>query len=299
MRTLTIFAYATRGMLAWRRFSMVMFMGTWVMTQSYACAHVYTFLHRGKTVNGKTINAYVKGAHRAHIKKPDTSVRELRVRANNLGAQIAALLPARAQRVQLMELSSRLATVDLQQHVTNVGGSPEALKVVMASVARGVSPAYDKRLGISREDFGRYIAFQPMFLDTRRSIKLPCRRSRHRLNIGVVQGAGSVLSGLAFDFKTGELRVPEGFVAQAEPIQVNMQLSEDDEDNKDRIHIERGYQWNLAAYDPESQNGIKGQLNLYLLKGEQVVLTYKRFNMLKGRTNEGEVIIRYRLPKGE
>ncbi len=201
-------------------------------------------------------------------------------------SRLPGLLPGVGETAQVMRLETRLTVVDLQQRVIEVGGSPDALRAVLASTARGEVPVYDMRLGISKEEFGRYLAFQPVPAPTGKTVKMPVIREPTRVTLGDAPGLNGLLRGLSFDLKTGELRVPEGFSFKPTAVQVSSA--------PDRtVDIRGGYQWNLRGHNPDTQNGIRGQFNLYQLGSGQIMLTYKRTSLVKGVFNEGELILRY------
>ena len=204
-----------------------------------------------------------------------------------LATRVATLLPAAEQTAQLVNRGARIATVNLQQRVTSVGGSPAALRMVLASAARGQVPSYDARLGITREEFGRYLAFQPVLVPSGKSLKLPLLRTPQRLTFPEQPGVPALLRGLSFDLRSGEVEVPEGFTFK--PVRVPASTASDRS-----IDLRGGVQWNLHGYDPISQNGIHGQLSLHQLGSNQVLLTYHRTNMLRGVPGEeAEILLTY------
>ncbi len=204
-----------------------------------------------------------------------------------LAARVMALLPGPEQTVQVVKRGSRIATVNLQQHVTSVGGSPAALRTVLASAARGQVPSYDARLGITREQFGAYLAFQPVLVPSGKSLKLPLLRTSQRLTFPEQSSVPALLRGLSFDLRSGEVQVPEGF--SFKPVRVSASTATDRS-----IDLRGGVQWKMHGYDPISQNGIHGQLSLHQLGSGQVLLTYQRTNMLRGVPGEeAEILLTY------
>ncbi|WP_246580563.1 hypothetical protein [Deinococcus aestuarii] len=201
-------------------------------------------------------------------------------------ARLGALLPQPGQIVQFMEQQPRLTLVALQQQVTRAGGSPDALRAVMVSAAKGQKPAYDERLGITRTEFERYLVFQPVLTATGKVLKLPLSREGNRLRFGDAPGLGGVLRGLVLDLTTGELRTPEGFATRPRPIPVSAA--------PDRtLDIRGGYEWVVKGNSPVTQNGVNGQLQLLQLAGGQVVFSYYRLSMMHGTIHEGGVIFGY------
>lgn len=199
-------------------------------------------------------------------------------------ARLAALLPGPAQPASLMERRSSLAIIELSMQVVKVGGDPDALKEVMASAARGVTPTYNERLGISRTDFQRYISFQPK-LEAVRSLKLPVVRDANRVTFGDAPGLGGVLKGTSIDLHNGELSTPEGFSAR--PVYVPAGSG-----NRD-LDIRSGFQWKVLGNNLAQGNGVRGTFNLWQLGNGQVLLSYNRSSMIRNVTSMGEVIVSY------
>lgn len=203
-------------------------------------------------------------------------------------AKLSALLPNSGQTVQIMKLESKLTIVNLQRKVLQAGGSPDALRIVMASLAKGEKPSYDARLNISKEEFAKYLAFQPVLAPTGKNMKLAVVRDSNRVTF-TDSDTNGVLRGLSFDLKSGELRVPEGFSFKA--------LAVIPSTAPDRsIDIRSGFQWNLLGYSAETQSGIRGQVSLYQLGDGQAVLSYRRTSSLVHgvfNNNESEILVRY------
>lgn len=199
-------------------------------------------------------------------------------------ARLAALLPLPAQSASIMERRSSLSMIELSMRVVNVGGDPAALKEVMASAARGVTPTYNERLGITRKEFQNYLAFQPT-LAPARTLKLPVTRDAARLTFGDAPGLGGVLKGVSIDLRSGELSTPEGF--SAKPVGVPAGSG-----NRD-LDIRSGFQWKVIGNSPQSGNGVRGTLNLWQLGSGQVLLSYSRTSMIHNVTSSGEVILSY------
>lgn len=201
-------------------------------------------------------------------------------------AKLAGLLPQPGQVVQLLGQRPSLTLVELQRQVTRAGGSPDALRAVMVSAAKGQKPSYDERLGISRVEFERYLVFQPVLVPTGKSVKLPLTREGTRLRFGDVPGLGGVLRGLVLDLATGELRTPEGFATKPRPVPAS--------NAPDRtLDIRGGLEWAVKGNSPVTQNGVNGQLQLLQLAGGQVIFSYYRLSMLHGTINEGGVTLSY------
>jgi hypothetical protein len=171
--------------------------------------------------------------------------------------------------------------------VTNVGGSPDALRTVIVNVSQGKAPVYDARLGITQDEFKRYLVFQQSLAPSGKSLKLPLTRDTSRLTFGDAVGMKGILKGVTIDLKTGELRVPEGFSTRPSAVTPSASPS------ADRLDVKLGYQWNVRANDPVTQNGINGELTLLMLSNGQIILSYNRLSMLRGRIDEGELILGY------
>lgn len=207
-----------------------------------------------------------------------------------LAARIAALLPTPGQVAQVVKIGSRITSVDLQKRVIEAGGSRKALENVLAVISSGGTPTYDERLNISRAEFGKYLAFQPVILPTDRTLKLPVTRDASRLTFGDTAGLNGVLRGLTIDLHSAELRVPEGFAVY--PVAGSASSAADRS-----IDIRSAYIWNLTpSYNAQTQNGINGKFSLYQLGNGQVLLIYKRTSMLRGVVSEGEMILSYTRP---
>ncbi|GAA5534624.1 MULTISPECIES: hypothetical protein [Deinococcus] len=200
--------------------------------------------------------------------------------------RLGALLPQPGQTVQLMEQRASLAFVELQQRVTTVGGSRDALRALMFSAAKGEPLEYDERLGITQEEFRRYVVFPSVLAPTGKTARLNVVREGNRLKFGDTPGLNGVLRGLVLDLGTGELHTPEGFGSKPRPVPPSTA--------PDRtIDIRGGFEWNVKGNSPVTQNGVKGQLQLLQLAGNQVILKYYRFSMLRGVTSEGSIILSY------
>lgn len=201
-------------------------------------------------------------------------------------AKLASLLPQAGQVTQILERRSSLSLFELQRRVTNVGGSPDALRSVIDAVSQGKLPVYDARLGITKTEFKSYLVFQQSLAPSGKTLKLPVTRDNGRLTFGDAAGMNGVLKGVSIDLKTGELRVPEGFSTR--PSAVTPSASPDR-----TLDVKLGYQWNVRANDPVTQNGVNGELTLLMLSSGQIILSYTRLSMLRGRIDEGELILGY------
>ncbi|WP_235183135.1 hypothetical protein [Deinococcus phoenicis] len=200
--------------------------------------------------------------------------------------RLAALLPQPGQVVQLMEQRPSLAFVELQQRVTTVGGSRDALRALMLSAAKGEPLEYDARLGITQEEFRRYVVFRPVLTPTGKTARLNVVREGNLLKFGDAPGLNGTLRGLVLDLNSGELRTPEGFGSK--PRAVSPGTAPDR-----TLDIRGGFEWNVKGNSPVTQNGVKSQLQLLQLPGNQVVFTYTHFSMLRGVISDGTIIFSY------
>lgn len=202
--------------------------------------------------------------------------------------RLAALLPGNGQVAQIIKLGSKLTVVELQKRVLEVGGSREALQNVLAVIAKGGMPTYDERLGITRDEFSelsKYLAFQPIFVNTGKTVRLPVTRDAGRVTFADAPGL-SILRGLSFDLRSGELRIPEGFTIKAQAVATSAAPDRS-------LDIKQAFLWDIKVYSAATQNGASGRLWLYHMANGQVVITYKRMSMIKGIPNEGELMIGY------
>lgn len=201
-------------------------------------------------------------------------------------SKLSALVPLAGQTVQVLEKRSSLAFVELQQLVTKAGGSREALRQLMLSAARGEPLEYDERLNITQEEFRRYVVFQPVLAPTGKTLRLNVVRDGNLLKFGDGPGLNGVLRGLVLDLGSGELRTPEGFGGKPHAVVPSTAFDRS-------IDIRSGFEWNVRGNSPVTQNGVKVQLQLLQLPGNQVILTCYRFSMLRGTTSEGNLIFSY------
>jgi len=203
-----------------------------------------------------------------------------------LPTRMAALLPQPGQSAQPMEWRSSGLTVELPQRVAQLGGDREALRTALSKAARGETPEYDQRLGISRAEFDSYLVFQSSLVPVGKRVKLPVTREGTRLKFGDVAGLGGVLRGLVLDLATGELRTPEGFGGRPQPFVASTEQER-------RLAVRSGMQWKVRGTNPYTQNGVNATLRLLQLSSGQFVLDYYRFSILRGTTSEGRVILQY------
>lgn len=200
--------------------------------------------------------------------------------------RLAALLPLPGQVATVMVKQPSLSTVELRTRVERVGGSPEALYQVIVSAGRGVRAPYDPRLGISEEEYKRYLVFQEVLVSTSKTVKLPVLRDSGRVLFGNVSGLNGVLDGLSINLRTGEMRGPEGYSALPIPVVPSTA--------PDRVlPVRAGFQWKVIGSDATAGNGVKGTLNLLELESGLIILNYTRTSMINRRLNQGEIILGY------
>ncbi|UBV42270.1 hypothetical protein LAJ19_11645 [Deinococcus taeanensis] len=203
-------------------------------------------------------------------------------------ARVAALLPQTAQPVTLLERRPSISTLQLEIRVASAGGDREVLRAVTTTAARGIPPAYDERLNISREDFKRYLVFQNTLVSTGKTFRLAVSRDASRVSFGDTPQMNGVLKGVSIDLRTGEMRGPEGFTAR--PVAVS---SNDDPDRG--LLVRSGFQWKMTGSNALSGNGVRGTLSLLQLGSGHIVLSYARRSMINRTVDEAEreLIIEY------
>ncbi|GAA0513173.1 hypothetical protein [Deinococcus depolymerans] len=200
--------------------------------------------------------------------------------------RLAALLPATSQTATLLERRPSISTVELQLRVASVGGNPEALQQVIVNAARGLQPTYDERLGISREEFKRYVVFQEVLASTGKSFRLAVTRDASHVTFGDGPYMDGVLRGVSIDLKTGEMRGPEGFSAR--PTTVTPSAAPDR-----GLDVRSGFQWRMTGSNATTGNGVRGTLSLLHLSSGRVVLSYTRTSMIRRAVDTGELIVEY------
>ncbi|TNM72566.1 hypothetical protein FHR04_01660 [Deinococcus radiopugnans ATCC 19172] len=205
----------------------------------------------------------------------------------NVGlARLSALLPLQGQNVTIMEKRPSLSTVDLRMRVERVGGSADALYQVIVSASRGVRAPYDPRLGISEEDYRRYLVFQEVLVSSSKTARLALTRDSGRVVFGSNPALNNVLDGLSINLRTGELRGPEGYSALPTPVVPSTA--------PDRVlPVRSGFQWKLLGSDATAGNGVRATLNLLELESGLIILNYSRTSMINRKLTEGEIIIGY------
>lgn len=199
--------------------------------------------------------------------------------------KLAAMLPLPGQNAVLLARGTTVNIVELGRRVATVGGDRAAYEDLLAEVSRGADPEYNERLGISREEFKRYLVFQPTLVATTKTVRLPVTRDSARVMFGDVAGLGGVLKGVSIDLRSGDMTTPEGFTAKIAAYKPNP---------TDRtLDVRSGFQWKIRDNDIKTFSGINGTLNLWLLGSGQIVLTYERNSMIRNVTSKGEIMLGY------
>ena len=206
-----------------------------------------------------------------------------------LRARLSALLPAPGTTAQFMQAQTRLSVIDFQQRVTQSGGDLKVLANVLGQAQQGNIPSYDERLGITKAEFQRYLylIFSKTLEPSGRTVKLALTREGSRLNFGDAGGA-SVLKGLSIDLSSGELTTVEGFSARPRSVQISPAQ------DATGMGVSSGLAWDVRGSNPRSQNALQGHLSLLQYGGGQVLLSYNRVSILKGRISEDNVMLMYR-----
>ena len=206
-----------------------------------------------------------------------------------LRARLGALLPAPGTTAQFMQAQTRLSVIDFQQRVTQSGGDLKVLANVLGQAQQGTIPSYDERLGITQAEFQRYLylIFSKTLEPSGRTVKLALTREGSRLSFGDAGGA-SILKGLSIDLSSGELTTAEGFSARPRSVQISPAK------DATGMGASSGLAWDVRGSNPRSQNALQGHLSLLQYGGGQVLLSYNRVSILKGRISEDNVTLMYR-----
>ncbi|MFC6664712.1 hypothetical protein ACFP9V_04655 [Deinococcus radiopugnans] len=145
---------------------------------------------------------------------------------------------------------------------------------------------YDPRLGISEEDYRRYLVFQEVLVSSSKTARLALTRDSGRVVFGSNPALNNVLDGLSINLRTGELRGPEGYSALPTPVVPSTA--------PDRVlPVRSGFQWKLLGSDATAGNGVRATLNLLELESGLIILNYSRTSMINRKLTEGEIIIGY------
>ncbi|WP_425146952.1 hypothetical protein [Deinococcus sp.] len=202
--------------------------------------------------------------------------------------RLATLLPAPSTTAQVMETRPGISVVELQQRVSQGGGDLRILASVVGQLQEGNIPSYDERLGISRAEFQRFLIFRNTLEPSGRSVRLSVSRDGNRVTFTDGPGTAPMLRGLVIDVNSGELSTAEGFSAFARPVQ--MSAAQD----TTGLGIVGGYAWDVKGSNPRTQNALQGHLSLLQLVGGQVLLSYNRVIIQKGRISEDSLNLMYK-----
>ncbi|GHF39376.1 hypothetical protein HNQ07_001753 [Deinococcus metalli] len=206
--------------------------------------------------------------------------------ASGWQVRLASMLPVPGQPADVMQRQPNISVVNLSIRVANAQGDREALSKVISDVQSGVRPTYDKRLGITEQEFARYVVFQTVLKPSGRRVRLPVTRDVSRVVFGDTPDLNGVLKGVSIDLKTGEMHGPEGYSAR--PVNVPASTETDG-----ALKVTTGFMWKVIGNDARAGNGVRGTLNLLQLEDGAIILSYKRTSMIKNVLNQGEVILSY------
>ncbi|WP_424951482.1 hypothetical protein [Deinococcus sp.] len=206
---------------------------------------------------------------------------------NMTRTRLLGLLPIPGMLAQLMQSQTRVSVIDFQQRVTQSGGDLKVLANVLGQAQQGNIPSYDERLGITRAEFQRYLIFRNTLEPSGRNVKLALSREGNRLVFGDIPGIGS-LKGLSIDLSSGELSTQEGFSARPRAVQISSAQ------DSTGMGFSSGLAWDVKGSNPASQNALQGHLSLLQFSGGQVLLSYNRVSIQKGRISEDNVNVMYR-----
>lgn len=201
--------------------------------------------------------------------------------------RLQTLLPAPSTTAQLMVPRSVLSVLQVQQRVAQVGGDLRILESILGQVKQGYPYTYDERVGISRTELQNLLIFQKTLEASGRQARFALSQSGTRLMFGDIAGAG-ILKGMSIDVQSGELFTQEGFSARPRVAQVTAAL------DGTGMGASSGLAWDVKGSNGRSQNALQGHLSLLQFGGGQVLLSYNRVSILKGRISEDSVNLLYR-----
>ncbi|WP_407568642.1 hypothetical protein [Deinococcus altitudinis] len=202
-------------------------------------------------------------------------------------ARLVTLTPLPGTLAQVMQAQPRVSVIDFQQRVAQSGGDLKVLASVLGQAQQGNIPSYDERLGISRAEFQRYLIFRNTLESSGKTVKLTLYREGNRLTFGDAPGAG-ILKGLSIDTFSGDLFTQEGFSARPRPVQISSAQ------DGTGMGASSGLAWDVKGSNPRSQNALQGHLSLLQFTGGQVLLSYNRVSIQKGRISEDNLNLMFR-----
>ncbi|WP_407539760.1 hypothetical protein Q0M94_16550 [Deinococcus radiomollis] len=202
-------------------------------------------------------------------------------------ARLLVLTPVPGALAQIMQAQTRVSVVDFQQRVAQSGGDLKVLAGVLGQAQSGNIPSYDERLGISRTEFQRYLIFRNTLEPSGKTVKLSLYREGNRLTFGDAPGT-AILKGLSIDTVSGDLVTQEGFSARPRPVQISSVQ------DGTGMGASSGLAWDVKGSNPRSQNALQGHLSLLQFGGGQVLLSYNRVSIQKGRISEDNLNLMFR-----
>ena len=202
-------------------------------------------------------------------------------------ARLVTLTPLPGTLAQIMQAQPRVSVIDFQQRVAQSGGDLKVLASVLGQAQSGNIPSYDERLGISRTEFQRYLIFRNTLESSGKTVKLTLYREGTRLTFGDAPGAG-ILKGLSIDTLSGDLTTQEGFSARPRSVQISPAQ------DGTGMGASSGLAWDVKGSNPRSQNALQGHLSLLQFSGGQVLLSYNRVSIQKGRISEDNLNLMFR-----
>ena len=209
---------------------------------------------------------------------PESSVR----------SRLTAMLPVPGTVAQIMEPKSGISVVELQRRVSECGGDLKVLASVVGQIQSSGVPSYDERLCLSRAEFQRLLIFRPTLEQSGRTVRLSMIRDAGRVVFTDAQGSAPTLRGLVIDLNSGELSTAEGFSAHPNVIQRSPAQ------DTTGLGISGGFVWDVRGNNPRTQNALNGHLSLLQASGGQVLLSYSRVSIQKGRVSEDNLNLLFR-----
>ena len=207
---------------------------------------------------------------------------------SDLRGKLSALLPTSGIIAQVLEARAGISVVELQQRVLQGGGDLKILASVVGQIQSGSVPSYDERLGITRTEFQRFLIFRNTLEPSGRTVRLSVLRDAAHVAFTDTQGSANTLKGLVIDLSTGELTTAEGFTARPRPVQLSVAQ------DTSGLGISGGFAWDVKGSNPRTQNALQGHLSLLQISGGQVLLSYNRVVIQKGRVSEDNLNLSFK-----
>ena len=208
---------------------------------------------------------------------------------SDLRARLSPLLPQPGQNARIMEWRTTAAGVaTIQDRLAD--NAPALLEDFVASVRLGRVPPYDPRFGVTRDEYARTVVFRNTLTSTSRGVRLNVIRTDRKLTFGQAVGA-EAMRGVSLDLVTGEMRLPEGYIARPHAVQVSAEL------DGTGLGARSGWGWKFQGSDPKTFNAIDASISLMRLASGSVVLTFNRISIVKGRLQpEVQLYLTYTRP---